>query len=276
MTDNEELRKRVQELESIKEEFDTIKKDVSKVDKEMVKLDTAVVKLMDETVQVHAAITEEKENGIDAENEDGNEKADEAVSWSEVIKKKVLKNKIEEKDIKNLVKDEVLKAQKNNNDETSRKNNIIIYRMPESDSEDNKERIAFDNDFVNDLAQNGLKLQKEQIPINKIYRLGKKNAEVARPLLVKFESPEAKDHVMNNLNKLKSADPKYRAISIAHDLTPSQRESLRRAITDAKEKMLANQSNGNINGNSGNSKFRVVGPPHNLRVIAVRHHQDAQ
>ncbi len=41
---------------------------------------------------------------------------------------------------------------------------------------------------------------------------------------------------MPNVKKLKNAERKFNAISIAHDLTPQQRESLKETLREEKEK----------------------------------------
>ena len=45
-----------------------------------------------------------------------------------------------------------------------------------------------------------------------------------RPLLVRFTRVEKKYEVMGKLKELKTASERYRLTSIAHDLTPRQRE----------------------------------------------------
>jgi hypothetical protein len=89
---------------------------------------------------------------------------------------------------------------------------------------------------------------------------------------VKFARQEGKELVMSNVKNLKQADAIYKAVSIAHDLTPLQREKVKEAIRTEKGKVVSDCPS--VEG-QGNFRIRVVGPPGRLRVFRKTLHQRA-
>ena len=69
----------------------------------------------------------------------------------------------------------------------------------------------------------------------------------ARPLFIEFRDRTTKNEVMESLSKLRYADEKYK-ISIAHDMTTSERELCRTMVKECKEKQNAEKSG---NGSTG-------------------------
>jgi len=59
-----------------------------------------------------------------------------------------------------------------------------------------------------------------------MFQLGRfsRDAEIARPLLVRFADVSMKDEVMSNVRKLRETVPQFSSVSISHELTPPQRE----------------------------------------------------
>lgn len=169
--------------------------------------------------------------------------------------------------IKQLVKKAVSQESRNHDDEENRRNNIIIYKVPESKSANRDARTIEDNKFVSELITAGLKLSSSDIKIAKMFRLGKHNSDSItgkpRPLLVRFKSMEGKQTIMTNVKKLKNAERKFNEISIAHDLTPQQRESLKETLREEKEKLRDD----NTTEGQENFRIRVVGPPGRLRIF---------
>ena len=54
--------------------------------------------------------------------------------------------------------------------------------------------------------------------------------EESRPLLIELRSERFKREVMNNLSKLRSAEDEFRKVGVAHDLSPVQREDIKKTI----------------------------------------------
>jgi hypothetical protein len=149
----------------------------------------------------------------------------------------------------------------------SRKNNIIIYRILESNAEDKDTRAACDRSFITALFEGPLETGPINEKISNTIRLGRRQEGAAsRPLLVKFEDEMSKAKVMGNLRKLKSAEDKFKKVSVAHDLTPKQREAVKSALRMAQEEANAV---GNIE-EKGNFKIRVVGHLHKPKAIRIK------
>lgn len=152
----------------------------------------------------------------------------------------------------------------------SRKNNIIIYRIPESNAEEKDTRAAYDRSFITALCEGPLETGPINDKISTMIRLGKRQEGAAsRPLLVKFEDGTAKGKVMGNLRKLKSAEEKFKKVSVAHDLTPKQREAVKSVLRVAQ---VETNAVGN-NEEKGNFKIRVVGHLHKPKVIRIKTNQ---
>ena len=53
--------------------------------------------------------------------------------------------------------------------------------------------------------------------------------------MVGFKDPAVKDKIWSNLKNLKEADARFKGISSAHDLTPRQRDEVKKLIDAAKQ-----------------------------------------
>jgi len=139
----------------------------------------------------------------------------------------------------------------------NRKKNIILHRVPEVTSDTADTRRLKDQEFLHSLCHDTLKVNLEESDVVKMFRLGKKMEEgKPRPLLVGLGSVEKKGEIMKSLSKLRDAPSDQRHIGVAHDLTPYQREAVKKALEEAKQK----NTNGNeANAQSENVRLKVVG-----------------
>jgi hypothetical protein len=121
-----------------------------------------------------------------------------------------------------------------------RKNNIILYRVPESEASEFSTRMKEDRRFVDDMCAEvfGIKLEDE---ITKMFRLGKKSedSETARPVLISFRDQKTKEEILNKTRMLNEAEAKFKAIGIAQDLTPGQREEAKKMVREAVEQLVS-------------------------------------
>jgi len=147
----------------------------------------------------------------------------------------------------------------------SRKNNIIIYRIPEKKNNDISARRTSDEVFLKDLLDGVFDMKVGNGDIVKMYRLGRWEEDKIRPLLVSFKSCEQKDYIMENLRNLKTPIEKFRGISISHDLHPKEREERKQMIQQAKQDHMNNSSE-----RVENYKFLVVGRGQRCKVIKVK------
>ena len=111
-------------------------------------------------------------------------------------------------------------------DRESRKHNIIVFRVPESVSDNRDEVQNHDVSFLNSMAEN------IQAPINvrKTFRLGKKEGH-DRPLKVELESEKEVINTLRAAKKLnQSSNPTMKNIYIKKDMTPLEREEQRKLV----------------------------------------------
>jgi len=132
---------------------------------------------------------------------------------------------------------------------------MIIYRVQEIDSEVVDDRKSGDALFVHELCNDILKIPLQSGDVEKMFSPGRREDGKERPLLIRFSS-EKKKSVMSRVKELKGAPERYRKISIAHDLTPRQREvikELRRKALDELEKDKDENEGGSTEGN-----YRII------------------
>lgn len=166
--------------------------------------------------------------------------------------------------IKIVVKEEINKKTDEERDLERRKRNVIIYRVPEKQTENVSERKANDVVFVKDLLDGIFDTKIEENDIDKLYRLGHWEEGKARPLLVSFTRMEHKEIIMSNLRELKRPLDRFKGIGIAHDMHPKEREENRRMVNEAKQEHEANGES------SENFRFLVVGRGLKKKVIKLK------
>jgi len=148
-------------------------------------------------------------------------------------------------------------------DKEERINNIIIYRVPESQSQNASERGNDDKRFVEQLLC-GLQVGIVPEDIKKVMRLGKLTDDTSRgprPLLVYLYSRIAKNLVMEGLYKLKSMETKFRSVIIAHDMTKLERQECKSLVQEAKQR---------TENETGEWVHRVRGPPGKMHIVRIR------
>ena len=156
---------------------------------------------------------------------------------------------------------ETRKQVKEQLDKEARRNNVIIYRAPESTKATVEERTKDDRDYVLELMNDILEVDCRIEDIKRMFRMGLRGEHV-RPLLIEFKTREVKNLVMESAGRLYRAPEKFQGISVTHDMTPAEREQCKQTVADAKAKTAADTS--------GEWKFLVRGPPGEMKVIRVR------
>ena len=146
-------------------------------------------------------------------------------------------------------------------DQESRKCNLILYNATEKQSDNADERTKHDREQIKELA----KVCKESIKkedVVKIIRLGKRDANKPRPMLVEFKDEEKKTNIMKNLVNLGKAPEHLRRISVHHDLTKKQREDEKKMREEAKKLESEDKS--------GEYDYRIRGPPWARRIAKMK------
>ena len=172
--------------------------------------------------------------------------------------------------VEQAVKEEVIKKMDEDKDIESRQNNMIVYKVPERQSDSLEDRKESDQNFIKDLMHTVFEITLNDDSIEKMFRLGKltNTAESVWPLLVRFKKIEDKNMVMNNLRQLRQAEARFKGVGISHDFTPKQREERKRLIASAKR-----DHEDNSDESVENFHFLVVGSGIRTRVIKVKKHQ---
>ena len=73
-----------------------------------------------------------------------------------------------------------------------------------------------------------------KVNVKRITRIGKKDGERDRPLMIILQSEDEKVKLMGNLSALKGNDV-YSGISVTEDLTPEQRNIFKALVNEAKK-----------------------------------------
>ena len=125
-------------------------------------------------------------------------------------------------------------ANKDTNEETEKKkDNLILYNVPESKSQDPKQRVEDDLDICEDIIYR--ELQIDNVNIFKIIRLGKKDENKMRPLLIKVTDTKEKWYILGKAKNLRDSE-KYSKIFISKDMTIEERQKDKELRAELKER----------------------------------------
>ena len=154
-----------------------------------------------------------------------------------------------------------------------RKNNIVIYRVPESSANLLKDRSAEDTKTIMKFFNEGLTAGVDEQDILKVMRLGRfsdinqsdsadGSTPHVRPLLVSFTNYSIKNLIMNSLYKLKSAGRLFKSFIVTHDMTDLERSQCKEKVEEAKQRTASD--------GSGEFRYVVRGQPGKMEVISIR------
>lgn len=146
-------------------------------------------------------------------------------------------------------------------DKESRRNNIIIYNVPESEEPRLDDRNRCDIAFCLQMFNSCMNLGITEDDFVNVFRLGRRG-ESARPLLIQLVGYNCKNIIMESLYKLRHADRKFKGIIVAHDMTKIEREECKRLVADAKSQ--------NDEDTSGEYTYKVRGLPGQMRIVKFR------
>lgn len=190
------------------------------------------------------------------------------------LKTKVNKEQVEEvvkemiaepdsRNVKDVVEQMVEEQSAERMDRESRKNNIIVFKAPETDTNLKEQRKKDDAALFLDVCNNVCECQIRESDITKAIRLGKKKEDgQPRPLLVSVENLDKKRAIMRNLHKLKDADAPHNEISMSHDMTQKEREEKKKLLEEARTRQA--------NDTSGKWNYRVRGPPWERKIVRLK------
>ena len=157
------------------------------------------------------------------------------------------------------MKEAIVEHAKEKAQDEERQRNIIIYRLPESDDDDQDKRKDYDKSLFEKLSKNELGIAG--VKPTKIIRLGRRDPELTRPLLVTTPTVMDKRRIMASLNKLKNASEDFSNISVSNDLTKEERQERQNLVLEAKCKQEEDGQN--------QRPFRIRGPPGKMRIVWI-------
>lgn len=145
-------------------------------------------------------------------------------------------------------------------EKAKREKRIIIYNLKEHETNLKTERVNRDKDKFIDIATNimGLKNMKKD-DILMADRLGEKEADKPRPLLMEFHNLTQKNIIMKKAVNLHGSE--YEHLSIKYDMTVLEREHKKKLTEEAKRRNDESE---------GKWQYRVRGPPWDLRIVKTR------
>ena len=125
----------------------------------------------------------------------------------------------------NQMKEFIDDYMKEKEDIDRRRNNVVIYNIPESDKQNGKDRQEDDSIVCQGLLENSLGITQDEARIQKVVRLGKTPSQGRnRPILLMLRDEGEKYAILRNAKNLKNErDPAIRKIGISPDLTKKQR-----------------------------------------------------
>lgn len=121
-------------------------------------------------------------------------------------------------------------------EQESRKDNIIIQNVAESTKKDFEERKSDDREKIVELAT-VLEVDLSEVKIKFIKRLGKKDDNTVRPLLVGFRCNVDRENLLEKAKNLrKMRDTEWYEVYISPDLTHQQRKEDERLKQESEKK----------------------------------------
>ena len=104
----------------------------------------------------------------------------------------------------------------------SRKQNLVIYGLPESEGSNTSDQNMSDANAFSRLVSSQFKI--ENINIAKTTRLGRINPDKPRPLLVNLSDSSSRRYLLQN-SKMLRGNPEYSKVYISPDLSPKEQEA---------------------------------------------------
>ena len=190
-------------------------------------------------------------------------KRDDSPKWSDIVERavecKFEKATVELNEVEKSI-EEKRKKTLEIKDKEDRRNNIILFKVPECQPGSYEEVMKHDVEFCLKLCNDILVIEIRREDIKRLFRIGKRGSE-PRPLLVHLSSGSLKNRVMESSFKLRSAED-FRQVTISHDMTKLEREQCKQLVTEAKDLESKEQS--------GEYMYRVRGAPGEMKIVKIK------
>lgn len=262
-------------LVRLENRIEVLEHEIVKIQKEGKESHSALAKQIENETKRLEDKLEESKNTIRAEIEtlieqkiedaESKQKTSVEPKWADIVSKEVdtkldkVTNDVVR--VQSVVEETRVRAEEQRERE-SRVNNIVIYNMEEKRSDNKEEWFKNEKSSCMHLFNTVLQAGVENKDIKKMIRLGARATNTKRPLLVQFHERRTKNIVMENLRRLREAQPPFNEIGVNHDMTKSEREEVKKMVKIAEEKEK--------NEGQGEWIFRVRGSPGNMTVVKLK------
>jgi hypothetical protein len=142
--------------------------------------------------------------------------------------------------IKNNVESDINNKFENKIKEQKRKN-VIVFKVPESKEKDPTKAYQEDFTTIIDAIDPDKKLKSEDI--TELFRIGEKDSEVIRPIIIKCGSSEIRTQILQLRNIYVNNKPKPSQIFFAADLTRQERDVRKKLVEELKERKKQGETN---------------------------------
>ena len=126
-----------------------------------------------------------------------------------------------------------------------KKDNLIIFHLPESEYATGEDRQADDLEQVNKLLSNNMGLDTDSFAIAELIRLGPKKDNSPRPVRMKIMEERTRLMILKASNTLKDLEDKtLKKIFMVRDLTQKQRKEAQKLRAERKVKQVEAEAQG--------------------------------
>jgi len=152
-------------------------------------------------------------------------------------------NIVDQGQVKEIIVKAVNQQQEEDKEIEARRNNLVLYNIPECQSEKHDIRLKADRDFIKTMCDDVAGIQITDSDILKCVRLGAFTTDKIRPILITLVDGSTKENVLRMGKDLGLSGNRYNKIGIANDYTPLQRDEHRKLLAEAKADILAQGDN---------------------------------
>ena len=139
---------------------------------------------------------------------------------------------VDQGQVKEIIVKAVNQQQEEDKEIAARKNNLVLYNIPERQSEKHDVRLKADIEFIKTMCDDVAGIQITDSVISKCVRLGAFTTDKVRPILITLVDGSAKENVLRMGKDLGLSGNRYNKIGIANDYTPLQREEHRKLLAE--------------------------------------------
>jgi len=172
--------------------------------------------------------------------------------------------------VRKIIQEAVNQQHEEDKEVEARRNNLVLYNIPENQSEKRDERLRADKDFIVTMCDDVAGIRIDDLDILKCIRLGAYSDDKVRPLLITMSDDNIRDGMLRMGKDLGLSGRRYSRIGIAPDLTPKQREENRKLLEEAKAAIVENGES------PENYKLYVIRRSTRPEVIKRKRHKMAQ